>query len=102
MTRARATPSARRGAVRSSASSTRAVNSGAADPPKGPFSLMPLKRAGLWLAVTTSPPAPPRTTTEKETQGVGTGRSASRTSKPLAAKMSAASPATRRELKRVS
>ena len=51
------------GGTRSSAASTRAVNSGVADPPNEPLSLIPLKRAGLWLAVTTRPPAAPRAIT---------------------------------------
>ena len=85
-----------------SAASILAVSSGEIEPPKGAFSLMPLKRAGLWLAVITSPPAAPWWTTENETSGVGTGRSARRVRQPLAARMSAASSATAREFRRVS
>ena len=60
------------------------VNSGVAEPPNAPFSLIPLNRAGLWLAVTTRPPAAPSAVTLYETTGVGTGRSASSTAEAAA------------------
>ena len=63
--------------------------SDAAEPPKCSFSLKPQKRAGLWLAVMTMPPAAFPALTANEIAGVGVGESPKTTSKPFPANTSA-------------
>src|SRR3984893_17467704 len=52
-----------------------ATTSGDAEPPQSGLYLSPLNSIGLWLAVTTTPPAAPLSTTGHDTAGVGVTRS---------------------------
>ena len=78
------------------------VTSGAAELPEACLILKPFQRAGLWLAVITTPAAAPRSSTACDSAGVGAAVEARATVMPLAANTSAVAFAKASERKRVS
>src|SRR5260370_29459264 len=69
--------------------SSSAMTSGEAELPVSVLNLMPLKRYGLWLAVTTAAAVALRSMTVHDAPWVGDGRSKIRLRTPEAAKTSA-------------
>ncbi len=70
--------------------------------PSPRYTLYPLSRGGLWLAVTCTPAQHPRWVTPNATTGVGSGRSPRWTGNPAAASTAAASRAKRSDRWRAS
>ena len=79
-----------------------AITSVAAELPVSVLNLMPLKRYGLWLAVTTAAPVALRSMTVHDATWVGDGRSNISVRTPLAANTSATVRANSSEAKRQS
>ena len=76
------------------------VVEGLAEPPKASFTLKPLYRGGLWLAVIITPAPAQRSCTAQETAGVGAYPSESQDLMPFPAAMPATRSANSRERKR--